>query len=87
VLQADAEAGPFARVRAQKLNRSWKTLQDALDELGLHAWDLCTTIDSATREQGGPGEYYCEGFILKRVADVVGDRGLAPDPRQEARVR
>ena len=36
VLQADAEAGPFARVRAQKLNQSWETLQAALDELGQH---------------------------------------------------
>jgi hypothetical protein len=36
VLQADAEQGPFARVRAQKLNYSWNTLQEALDELGQH---------------------------------------------------
>jgi hypothetical protein len=46
VLQADAEAGPFARIRAEKLNRSWETLQAALDELGQHEWDLDTTIYS-----------------------------------------
>ena len=34
VLQAYAEQGAFARVSAQKLNRSWETLQAALDELG-----------------------------------------------------
>ena len=39
VLQADAEDGPFARVRAQKLNQSWETLQAALDELGQYGWD------------------------------------------------
>ena len=85
VLQAEAEAGPFARVHAEKLNRSWQTLQEALDELGQHAWDLCTTIYSATRERSGPGEHYCEGFILKRGVPVVGDRGFAPAPRDEAR--
>jgi hypothetical protein len=42
VLQAYAEQGPFARVSAHKLNQSWDTLQAALDELGQHAWDLCT---------------------------------------------
>lgn len=68
VLQADAESGPFARVTAHKLNQSWETLQAALDELGQHAWDLCTTIYSATREHSGPGEHYCEGFIFKRMA-------------------
>jgi hypothetical protein len=84
VLRADAEQGPFARVRAEKLNQSWETLQEALDELGQHAWHLCTIIYSATREHGGRGEHYCEGFILKRVADSVGDRGIAPGSIQEA---
>jgi hypothetical protein len=68
VLQADAEAGPFARVTAHKLNQSWETLQAALDELGQHGWDLYTTIYSPTREHQGPGEHYCEGFIFKRIA-------------------
>jgi hypothetical protein len=68
VLQAVAEQGPFARVTAHKLNQSWETLQEALDELGQHGWDLCTTIYSATKEQRGPGEHYCEGFIFKRMA-------------------
>ena len=68
VLQADAEQGAFARVSAQKLNRSWETLQEALDELGQQEWDLCTTIYSPTKERNGPGEHYCEGFILKRLA-------------------
>jgi hypothetical protein len=68
VLQADAENGPFARVTAHKLNQSWETLQEALDELGQQAWELCTTIYSATREHRGPGEHYCEGFIFKRIA-------------------
>jgi hypothetical protein len=77
VLQADAEAGPFARVRAEKLHRSWETLQEALDELGQHAWDLYTTIYSATRARSGPGEHYCEGFILKRLSYVAGERARA----------
>jgi len=85
VLRADAEQGPFARVRAQKLNQSWNTLQEALDELGQQDWDLCTTIYSATREQGGPGEHYCEGFILKRRSSTTGERVRAPESRPEAR--
>jgi hypothetical protein len=68
VLQAEAESGPFARVTAHKLNQSWETLQEALDELGQQAWELCTSISSATREHRGPGEHYCEGFIFKRMA-------------------
>ena len=56
VLQADAEDGPFARVRAQKLNQSWETLQAAMDELGQYGWDLYTTIYSATREHKAPLE-------------------------------
>jgi hypothetical protein len=83
VLQADAEAGPFARVRAEKLNQSWETLQDALDELGQHAWDLCTTIYSATREYGGRGEHFCEGFILKRRSSTAGARAPRPEPVPE----
>jgi hypothetical protein len=85
VLQALAEQGPFARVRAQRLNKSWDTLQEALDELGQHEWDLCTTIYSATRERGGPGEHYCEGFILKRVAYAAGESARAPESMQQAR--
>jgi len=68
VLQAEAEAGPFARVTAHKLHQSWETLQAALGELGQYGWDLCTTIYSATREHKGPGEHYCEGFVFKRMA-------------------
>ena len=68
VLQAEAEAGPFARVMAPKLQQSWETLQAALDELGPYGWDLCTTIYSATREHRGPGEHYCAGLIFKRTA-------------------
>jgi hypothetical protein len=85
VLQADAEQGPFARVSAQKLNQSWETLQDALDELGQQEWDLCTTIYGPTRERNGPGEHYCEGFILKRMAYAAGDSASAPESMQEAR--
>ena len=79
VLQADAEHGPLARVRAQKLNQSWKTLQEALDELGQQDWDLCTTIYSATRERGAPAEHYCEGVILKRVSYTAGERAPVPE--------
>jgi hypothetical protein len=71
VLQAEAEAGPFARVTAHKLHQSWETLQAALDELGPYGWDLCTTIYSATREHKGLGEHYCEGFIFKRMASAA----------------
>jgi hypothetical protein len=67
VVQADAEAGPLARVRAQKLNQSWETLQATLDELGQQEWNLYTTIDGPTKERSGPGEHDGEGFILKRV--------------------
>ena len=52
VLRADAEDGPFAGVTAHKLNQSWETLQEALDELGQQGWDLCTTI-TAPRENTG----------------------------------
>jgi hypothetical protein len=71
VLQAEAQDGPFARVTAHKLNQSWETLQEALDELGQQGWDLCTTVYSATKERSGPGEHYCEGFIFKRVASAT----------------
>jgi hypothetical protein len=71
VLQAEAEAGPFARVTAHKLQQSWETLQTALDELGQYGWDLCTTIYSPTREHRGTGEHYCEGLIFKRVASAT----------------
>jgi hypothetical protein len=83
VLQAEADQGPLARVRAQKLNQSWSSLQDALDELGQHEWDLCTTIYSATKERNGPGEHYCEGFILKRMLHAAGDRAPAPERMPE----
>jgi hypothetical protein len=77
VLQAESEAGPFARVTAHKLHQSWETLQAALDELGQYGWDLCTTIYSATREHRGPGEHYCEGFIFKRVASSAAPSAAA----------
>jgi hypothetical protein len=67
VLLALPENGPFASVIAGKVKQSWDTLQDALDELGQQGWDLCTTIYGPTRERGGPGEHYCEGFIFKRT--------------------
>jgi Phage integrase family len=79
VLQANAEQGPFARVSAHKLQQSWETLQEALDELGQHEWDLCTTIYSATKERSGPGEHYCEGFIFKRLSYATGERAHAPE--------
>jgi hypothetical protein len=77
VLQAVPEEGAFGRVRAPKLNRSWPTLQEALDELGQQGWDLCTTIYSATREQGGRGEHYCEGLIFKRMASAAAPSAAA----------
>jgi hypothetical protein len=86
VLQAVVEEGPFARVSAHKLHKSWDTLQEALDELGQQAWDLCTTIYSATREHGGRGEHYCAGFIFKRMTDAAEESARAPaSMRQEAR--
>jgi hypothetical protein len=84
-LQALAEQGPFARGSAQKLNQSWETLQEALGELGQQACDFCTTLYSATRERGGPGEHYCEGFILKRMSYVAGEQAGAPESIEEAR--
>ena len=85
VLQANAEQGPFARVSAHKLNQSWDTLQEALDELGQHEWDLCTPIYSATKERSGPGEHYCEGFIFKRMSYATGERTSTPESMREAR--
>jgi hypothetical protein len=88
VLQAGAEEGTFARVTAPKLNRSWDTLQDALDELGQEEWDLCTTVYSATKERGGPGEHYCEGFIFKRHSPAPDERAtIANSIRQAESVR
>ena len=40
VLQAEVPDGPFAHVTAHKLNQSWATLQEALDELGQQGWEL-----------------------------------------------
>ena len=82
VLRAEAEQGPLGRVRAEKLKQSWETLQAALDELGQQEWDLYTTIYGPTKERGGPGEHYCEGFILKRLSDAAGER--APEPESLA---
>jgi hypothetical protein len=81
VLQAEAESGPFARVTAHKLHQSWETLQAALDDLGQHGWDLYTTIYSATREQRGHGEHYCEGFIFKRPAASAEARAIVAEAR------
>ena len=83
VLQANAEQGPFARVHAPKLNQSWETLQEALDELGQHEWDLYTTIYSATKERSGPGEHYCEGFILKRMSYTAAESVRASESMQQ----
>jgi hypothetical protein len=83
VLQAEAEQGALARVRVEKLNQSWETLQAALDELGQQAWDLYTTIYGPTKERGGPGEHYGEGFILKRRSSTAGARAPMPEPMPE----
>jgi hypothetical protein len=85
VLQAVAEEGAFGRVSAPKLNKSWNTLQEALDELGQHAWDLCTTIYSATREHGGRGEHYCEGLLFKRTSYAATERAPEPERMPEPR--
>jgi hypothetical protein len=85
VLQAEAESGPFARVTARKLNQSWETLQEALDELGQQAWELCTSISSATREHMGPGEHYCEGFIFKRMASSAEASALVAETLEIAK--
>jgi hypothetical protein len=47
-LQTFPEKGPFASVSADKVQQSWETLQDAIDELGQQGWDLCTTIYGPT---------------------------------------
>jgi hypothetical protein len=86
VVQAVAENGAFRGLRAPKLNKSWETLQEALDELGQQDWDLYTTIYSATREHGGRGEHYCEGLIFKRTRSSAGERASAPEAmRPESR--
>ena len=61
VLRAEAEDGPFARVTVHKLNQSWETLQEALDELGQQGWDLCTTIYSATENTRALGSIIVKG--------------------------
>ncbi len=54
----------------------------------MFAWDLCTTIYSATREHNGPGEHYCEGFIFKRMSYSTVERATeAESVRQEEAVR
>jgi Domain of unknown function (DUF4177) len=86
IVQAVAEEGAFGRVSAPKLNKSWETLQEALDELGQQEWDLYTTIYSATREHGGRGEHYCEGLIFKRMGYAARESAGAPESmRQESR--
>jgi hypothetical protein len=86
VLQAVAEDGAFGRISAPKLNKSWNTLQEALDELGQQQWDLYTTMYGATREHGGHGEHYCEGLIFKRMSSSTGESARAPESmRQESR--
>jgi hypothetical protein len=86
VVQAVAEDGTFGRLHAPKLNQSWHTLQEALDELGQHDWDLYTTIYSATREHGGRGEHYCEGLIFKRLRASAGESArLSESMSQESR--
>jgi hypothetical protein len=83
VLQAEAEQGALARVRAEKLNHSWEPLQEALDELGQQEWDLYTTIDGPTKERGGPGEHYGERFILKCLSYAAAGRAPVPKPMPE----
>ena len=83
VLHAEAEQGALVRVRAEKLNQSWETLREALDELGQQEWDLYTTVYGPTKERGGPGEHYCEGFILKRLSYEAGARAPVPEPMPE----
>jgi hypothetical protein len=78
VLQAEAEHGALAHVRAEKLHQSWETLQAALDELGQQAWDLYTTVYGPMKARGGPGEHYGEGFILKRRSSAAGVRAPVP---------
>jgi hypothetical protein len=85
VLQAEAEQGAWGRVRAEKLNQSEETLQAALDELGQQEWDLYTTIYGPTKERGGPGEHYCEGFIFKRMSYTAGERAPVSEPMPEPR--
>jgi hypothetical protein len=65
VLQTLPEKGPLASLTADEVHQSWETLQDALEEVGQRGWELCTTLYCPTQERDGPGEYYCEGFILK----------------------
>jgi hypothetical protein len=47
------------------------------------SFDLYTTIDGPTKERGGPGEHYCEGFILKRLSDAAGARAPVSEPMPE----
>jgi hypothetical protein len=83
VLQAEAEQGALARVRAGKQHQSWETLQAGLDELGQQAWDLYTILDGPTKARGGPGEHYCEGFILKRRSSAASALATVPEPMPE----
>jgi hypothetical protein len=58
-------------VTAHKLNQSWETLQEALDELGHHGWDLCTTIYSATSWLTDKSEA-CPHTLLRSVYTLFG---------------
>jgi hypothetical protein len=86
VIHTTVEDGVSGRINAPKLNRSWPTLQEALDELGQQGWDLYTTMYSATREHGGRGEHYCEGLIFKRTRASAGDSpSMAESMSRESR--
>jgi hypothetical protein len=84
-LRSCVEEGACDRVRAPKLNQSWDTLQEALDERGQHAWDLCTTIYAATRATGGLGKQYRGGLICKRLAYAAADSARAPESMSQVR--
>jgi hypothetical protein len=85
VLQADAEQGPFARVHAHKLNQSWETLQEALDELGQHDWP-CTPPFTAPPKNAAVLESIIAKGLFSNVCHIPpGNAFACPSPcnRQE----
>jgi len=66
VVNTFPDLGPQSKVRSKKMAKTWDSLQEALDELGLEGWDLQTCIYGPTGERDMQGDHFCEAFIFRR---------------------
>ena len=67
VLETYPDKGPLSKIRSRKLNKTWNTLQDALDELGSQGWGISNTIYGPTGMGEHYGDHYCESFIMHKT--------------------